>query len=84
MRLVFLLHDRLGLNHSEIADIIGLKVGSSRSLLCRARMELRNKLTRVRHQTIRYPGKPLYGHAITKQPITADTTSELKKQEISS
>lgn len=43
-RNVFVLHDRQGLNHEEIADILAISVGTSKSQLCRARMALRSKL----------------------------------------
>lgn len=44
MKKVILLHDRLGFSHEEIAKITGIKASSSRSLLCRARMAMRDKL----------------------------------------
>ncbi|PIE89438.1 MAG: hypothetical protein CR997_11390 [Acidobacteria bacterium] len=48
MRVVFVLHDRMGFSHEEISQITGYKTGTSRSHLCRARMQLREKLTKVR------------------------------------
>jgi len=48
MKQVFVLHDRLGFTHDEIGTILGCKTVTSRSILCRARMGLREKLSRVR------------------------------------
>ncbi|MGH7483740.1 MAG: RNA polymerase sigma factor [Longimicrobiales bacterium] len=43
-RRVFVLHDVEGYRHDEIADLMGISVGTSKSQLHRARMELRGKL----------------------------------------
>ena len=43
-RKVFLLHDREGLKHEEIAEILGCSTATSRSQLCRARLALREQL----------------------------------------
>ena len=40
-RIVFVLHDVEGLEHSEIASLLGCSVGTSKSQLHRARMKLR-------------------------------------------
>ncbi|MCB1044275.1 MAG: sigma-70 family RNA polymerase sigma factor [Acidobacteria bacterium] len=43
-RSVFVLHDRQGHSHEEIADMLGIAVGTSKSQLCRARLALREQL----------------------------------------
>ncbi|HEU5169408.1 MAG TPA: RNA polymerase sigma factor [Gemmatimonadales bacterium] len=45
-RQVFVLHDMEGYRHDEIADMLGLAVGTSKSQLHRARMALRRHLDR--------------------------------------
>jgi RNA polymerase sigma-70 factor (ECF subfamily) len=45
-RQVFVLHDVEGYRHEEIADMLGLAVGTSKSQLHRARMALRRHLDR--------------------------------------
>jgi RNA polymerase sigma-70 factor, ECF subfamily len=45
-RQVFVLHDVEGYRHEEIADLLGLAVGTSKSQLHRARMALRQHLDR--------------------------------------
>lgn len=44
-RRVFVLHDVEGYRHEEIADLLGVTVGTSKSQLHRARMMLRTRLT---------------------------------------
>lgn len=44
-RSVFTLHDIQGLKHAEIAKVLGITVGTSKSLLHRARAQLRKKLS---------------------------------------
>jgi len=49
-RMVFLLHDVEGLEHSEIASLLGCSIGTSKSQLHRARMRMRLLLRRrTRH-----------------------------------
>jgi len=48
-RAVFVLHDVEGLQHLEIASILGCSVGSSKSQLHRARMKMRRLLRRSTH-----------------------------------
>ncbi|MCS6873492.1 MAG: RNA polymerase sigma factor [Pyrinomonadaceae bacterium] len=43
-RTIFMLHDVEGLQHEEIAKMLGLSVGTSKSQLHKARMKLRNLL----------------------------------------
>ncbi len=43
-RTVFILHDREGLTHREIAEILDIQVSTSKSQLCRARFALREQL----------------------------------------
>ncbi|MGE0555806.1 MAG: RNA polymerase sigma factor, partial [Gemmatimonadales bacterium] len=43
-RRVFVLHDMEGFKHEEIADLLGIDPGTSRSQLHRARMLLRGHL----------------------------------------
>jgi RNA polymerase sigma-70 factor (ECF subfamily) len=45
-RMVFVLHDVEGLEHSEIASLLGCSIGTSKSQLHRARMRMRRLLTR--------------------------------------
>jgi RNA polymerase sigma-70 factor (ECF subfamily) len=45
-RQVFVLHDIEGYRHEEIADMLGLATGTSKSQLHRARMALRQHLDR--------------------------------------
>jgi RNA polymerase sigma-70 factor, ECF subfamily len=45
-RQVFVLHDVEGYRHEEIADLLGLAIGTSKSQLHRARMALRRHLDR--------------------------------------
>src|SRR6266436_8638343 len=45
-RMVFLLHDVEGLEHSEIASLLGCSIGTSKSQLHRARMRMRLLLKR--------------------------------------
>ncbi|SRR5258705_2888631 len=48
-RAVFLLHDVEGLQHTEIANILGCSVGTSKSQLHKARMKLRRLLRKTTH-----------------------------------
>jgi RNA polymerase sigma-70 factor (ECF subfamily) len=43
-RTVFVLHDVLGYEHAEIAELLGCSEGTSKSQLHRARMKLRKLL----------------------------------------
>lgn len=43
-RQIFLLHDLLGYGHEEIADKLGISIGTSKSQLHKARMKLREHL----------------------------------------
>ena len=45
-RQVFVLHDVEGYRHEEIAEMLGINIGTSKSQLHRARMALRGHLTR--------------------------------------
>jgi RNA polymerase sigma-70 factor (ECF subfamily) len=45
-RSVFLLHDVEGYEHEEVADMLGCSVGTSKSQLHKARMRLRQLLTK--------------------------------------
>ena len=50
-RAVFILHDVEGLEHIEIANILGCAVGTSKSQLHKARMKLRRLLRQSTHPT---------------------------------
>ena len=50
-RTVFILHDVEGLEHVEIANILGCAVGTSKSQLHKARMKLRGLLRQSNHST---------------------------------
>ena len=43
-RAAFLLHDVEGYDHTEVSDMLGVAVGTSKSLVHRARMKLRGRL----------------------------------------
>ena len=43
-RAAFLLHDVEGYDHSEVGEMLGIAVGTSKSLVHRARMKLRDRL----------------------------------------
>jgi RNA polymerase sigma-70 factor, ECF subfamily len=45
-RAVFILHDVEGFEHSEVADMLGISVGTSKSQLHKARLKLRGLLIR--------------------------------------
>jgi RNA polymerase sigma-70 factor (ECF subfamily) len=48
-RAVFVLHDIEGLEHLEIANILGCSVGTSKSQLHKARMKMRRLLRQPTH-----------------------------------
>ena len=50
-RTVFVLHDVEGLQHLEIANILGCSVGTSKSQLHKARMKMRHLLRQPNHRT---------------------------------
>jgi RNA polymerase sigma-70 factor (ECF subfamily) len=52
-RMVFVLHDVEGLEHSEIASLLGCSVGTSKSQLHRARMRMRLLLRRQSHPIVK-------------------------------
>jgi RNA polymerase sigma-70 factor, ECF subfamily len=49
-RITFVLHDIEGYEHNEIAEMLGCSIGNSKSQLHKARMKLRDSLTRSSHQ----------------------------------
>jgi RNA polymerase sigma-70 factor (ECF subfamily) len=53
-RIVFVLHDVEGLEHREIASLLGCSIGTSKSQLHRARMKMRLLLRRRTHPRMRY------------------------------
>src|SRR6266550_7210735 len=52
-RMVFLLHDVEGLEHSEIASLLGCSIGTSKSQLHRARMRMRLLLKQLTHPSVK-------------------------------
>jgi len=52
-RVVFVLHDVEGLEHSEIASLLGCSIGTSKSQLHRARMKLRLLLKQRNHPHVK-------------------------------
>jgi len=52
-RMVFVLHDVEGLEHSEIASLLGCSIGTSKSQLHRARMRMRRLLRRRAHPSVK-------------------------------
>lgn len=60
-RIIFVLHDVVGLEHIEIAKVLGCAVGTSKSQLHKARMKLRDLLKRQNHA-----GVPLGGMTLVR------------------
>lgn len=56
-RLVFVLHDVEGLEHSEIASLLGCSIGTSKSQLHRARMRMRILLKQRTHPSVKLENK---------------------------
>ena len=54
--LVFVLHDVEGLEHSEIASLLGCSIGTSKSQLHRARMRMRLLLKQLTHPSVKLDG----------------------------
>ncbi len=52
-RMVFILHDVEGLEHSEIASLLGCSIGTSKSQLHRARMRMRLLLRQRTHPNVK-------------------------------
>jgi RNA polymerase sigma-70 factor (ECF subfamily) len=52
-RMVFVLHDVEGLEHNEIAGLLGCSIGTSKSQLHRARMKLRLLLKQRTHPNVK-------------------------------
>ena len=57
-RAVFILHDVEGYEHSQIGEILGCAVGTSKSQLHKARLKLRNLLRKRKPENLRTPGGP--------------------------
>ncbi len=55
-RIVFVLHDVEGLEHSEIASLLGCSIGTSKSQLHRARMRMRLLLKQLTHPSVKLDG----------------------------
>jgi RNA polymerase sigma-70 factor, ECF subfamily len=56
-KIIFVLHDIQGYGHEEIAEILGCSVGNSKSQLHKARLRMRELLTRrIRRARRRKPG----------------------------
>ena len=55
-RLAFVLHDVEGLDHSEIASLLGCSIGTSKSQLHRARMRMRLLLKQPTHPSVKLDG----------------------------
>src|SRR5258706_1390131 len=55
-RMVFILHDVEGLEHSEIATLLGCSIGTSKSQLHRARMRMRLLLKQLTHPIVKLDG----------------------------
>jgi RNA polymerase sigma-70 factor, ECF subfamily len=69
-RQIFLMHDLLGYGHEEIADRLGISIGTSKSQLHKARMKLRSMLVdqrvlvaNVSVETEHYEMSPAYAAA---------------------
>jgi RNA polymerase sigma-70 factor, ECF subfamily len=54
-RIIFILHDVEGYEHTEIAEMLGCSVGTSKSQLHKARINLRNQLNVTRAENGRCP-----------------------------
>src|SRR5258707_1954855 len=57
-RMVFVLHDVEGLEHSEIASLLGCSIGTSKSQLHRARMRMRLLLKQRTHPSVKLDALP--------------------------
>lgn len=57
-RIIFILHDVEGLNHNEIASLLGLSVGTTKSQLHKARLRLRRLLRRGPRRRPVKPARP--------------------------
>ena len=57
-RTVFVLHDVEGLEHSEIASLLGCSIGTSKSQLHRARMKMRLLLKQRTHPSVKLDALP--------------------------
>jgi RNA polymerase sigma-70 factor (ECF subfamily) len=67
-RSVFVLHDIEGLEHWEIAELLGCSVGTSKSQLHKARMKLRSLLSE--HMPVERDEKPRLQQEIAKSLFT--------------
>jgi RNA polymerase sigma-70 factor (ECF subfamily) len=63
-RAVFVLHDVEGLQHLEIANILGCSVGTSKSQLHKARMKMRSLLRQRKH-----PSEPVTTSSARKRKL---------------
>jgi RNA polymerase sigma-70 factor (ECF subfamily) len=52
-RMVFVMHDVEGLEHNEIASLLGCSIGTSKSQLHRARMRMRLLLRQRTHPNVK-------------------------------
>jgi len=57
-RMVLVLHDVEGLEHSEIASLLGCSIGTSKSQLHRARMRMRLLLKQRTHPNVKLDALP--------------------------
>jgi RNA polymerase sigma-70 factor (ECF subfamily) len=53
-RIIFMLHDVEGYEHSEIAEMLGCSIGNSKSQLHKARIKLRDELRVTRAESARH------------------------------
>ncbi|HEY6122454.1 MAG TPA: RNA polymerase sigma factor [Pyrinomonadaceae bacterium] len=75
-RAVFVLHDVEGLQHIEIANILGCSVGTSKSQLHKARLKLRRLLRQSTH-----PSKKTKPAQVVNQNLKALSPSRAKVQQ---
>jgi len=57
-RAAFLLHDAFGYEHKEVSQMLGIATGTSKSLVHRARMKLRDRLNPASGRIERTPDRP--------------------------
>ena len=65
-RAVFILHDVEGYEHSQIGELLGCAVGTSKSQLHKARLKLRNLLCKQVPENLRTPGPDTRGLSLVE------------------
>jgi RNA polymerase sigma-70 factor (ECF subfamily) len=63
-RAAFLLHDVEGFGHNEVASLLGISEGTSKSQVHKARLRIRTYLTQVTPTAVRRPDTRTHGHDV--------------------